>query len=359
MPQNTQFHLSKTFAKGLLAWNREKNQRTMPWKGEKDPYKIWLSEIILQQTRVEQGMGYYQRFVKAFPTVKLLAAAPDEKIFKLWEGLGYYSRCRNLIATARWIVKENKGVFPDSYETIMSLKGVGPYTAAAIASFAYNLPYAVVDGNVFRVLSRIGGIYMETDTTAGKKYYSSLAQSLIDKNQAGIYNQAIMDFGATICKPAAPLCTECPFRKKCVAFLQDKIADLPVKKKKITVKKRWFSYVLLEYGNWVAIRKRASKDIWNGLYEGWLYESKSDPGQKAIILQLQKEKLISKKGFVVESVSEIYKQQLTHQTIQGRFYVIRIQEQTEGWEWVWVEKRKMGEYAFPKFINQFFEDQKV
>ncbi|MBL0152270.1 MAG: A/G-specific adenine glycosylase [Chitinophagaceae bacterium] len=356
MPPKPRFHIPQTFAESLLAWNREKNRREMPWKGEKDPYKIWLSEIILQQTRVEQGLGYYQRFVKAFPTVKKLAAAPEEKVFKLWEGLGYYSRCRNLIAAAKWIVHENKNVFPDNYEAILSLKGVGPYTAAAIASFAYNLPYAVVDGNVFRVLARVGGIDKETDSTAGKKFFTELAQNLLDKKDAGVYNQAIMDFGATICKPTAPLCSDCVFRKKCFAYLNDQVAALPLKKKKIGIKKRWFSYVMLEYGNRVAIRKRAAKDIWNGLYEGWLYESKSDPGQQALLLQLQKEKLIGKKGYTVESVSEVYKQQLTHQTIQGRFYVIRIQEQPEGWEWIWVEKRKLGGYAFPRFINQFFEN---
>lgn len=204
----------------------------MPWKGEKDPYKIWLSEIILQQTRVEQGLSYYNNFIKTFPDIQQLAKAKDEKIFKLWEGLGYYTRCRNLIASARFVAKEKKGKFPDSYEEIKALKGVGPYTAAAISSFAFNLPHAVVDGNVFRVLARVFGIDKPTDTTEGKKYFTQLAEELLDKKRPGLYNQAIMDFGAMICKPASPLCATCCFKKHCIAFQRDRINELPVKEKK-------------------------------------------------------------------------------------------------------------------------------
>ena len=173
----------KTFVPTLLRWNKEKNTRQMPWKGEKDPYKIWLSEIILQQTRVEQGLNYYNNFIKTFPDIHKLAKAADEKVFKLWEGLGYYTRCRNLLVTARYISKVLKGKFPDNYEDIRKLKGVGPYTAAAISSFAFNLPYAVVDGNVFRVLARIYGITIPIDSTDGKKYFATLAENLLDKKQ--------------------------------------------------------------------------------------------------------------------------------------------------------------------------------
>ena len=192
------------FTKRLLAWNEKENRRAMPWKGEKDSYKIWLSEIILQQTRVEQGLNYYNRFVKAFPDIKKLATAPEQKIFKLWEGLGYYTRCKNLIATAKFIVKEREGKFPQTYPEILSLKGIGPYTAAAIASFAFDLPHAVVDGNVFRVLSRFFGINNATDSTTGKKLFTELAEELLDRNQPGVYNQAIMDFGAVVCKMCCP-----------------------------------------------------------------------------------------------------------------------------------------------------------
>src|SRR5450432_3260301 len=198
--------MNPDFTKKLLKWNLGSNTRTMPWKGEKDPYKIWLSEIILQQTRVEQGLGYYQKFIKAFPTVQQLAKAPQEKVFKLWEGLGYYTRCKNLIASALFISKDRKGKFPTDYESILGLKGVGPYTAAAIASFAYNLPHAVIDGNVFRVLSRYFGISTPIDSPDGKKLYALLANELLDKQEPGLYNQAIMDLGAVICKPQQPLC---------------------------------------------------------------------------------------------------------------------------------------------------------
>ena len=225
-------NLKRNFPAILLRWNNKKNTRQMPWKGEKDPYKIWLSEIILQQTRVEQGLGYYHKFVQEFSTIKKLAAAPENKVYKLWEGLGYYSRCKNLIESARFISKELNGVFPDAYDKILNLKGVGTYTASAIASFAYNLNYAVVDGNVYRVLARIFGIKKAIDTTEGKIFFTKLADELLDKKQPGIYNQAIMDFGAIVCKPVNPQCKDCAFKKYCYAFQKDEISVLPVKEKK-------------------------------------------------------------------------------------------------------------------------------
>jgi A/G-specific adenine glycosylase len=193
--------MAKQFTDLLMDWDQELNDRPMPWKGEKDPYKIWLSEIILQQTRVEQGWAYYEKFVTNFPTIVDLAKAKEEKVFKLWEGLGYYNRCRNLLFTARIIKDQYQGVFPKNYNDILNLKGIGSYTAAAIASFAYNLPYAVVDGNVYRVLARYAGIELPIDSNEGKKTIASLAQELIAIDQAAAYNQAIMDFGASICKP--------------------------------------------------------------------------------------------------------------------------------------------------------------
>src|SRR5665213_573266 len=219
------------FSKTLLLWNNEHNKRQMPWKGETSPYKIWISEIILQQTRVQQGMGYYNRFIQAFPDIKTLATASEKEVYKLWEGLGYYSRCKNLIASAKFIYHDLDGKFPETFEEILALKGIGNYTASAIASFAYNRPYAVLDGNVFRVLSRFFGIEIPINTTAGKKYYSELAQVLLDKKKPAEYNQAIMDFGAVICKPALPLCYECPLQKKCIAFLNEKVSVLPINEK--------------------------------------------------------------------------------------------------------------------------------
>src|SRR6202012_1293228 len=265
------------FTKILLKWHKGENSRKMPWKGEKDPYRIWLSEVILQQTRVEQGWAYYENFLTAFPTVHDLAIAPEQKVFKLWEGLGYYNRCRNLIATAKKIDSDYRGIFPSTYDEILALKGIGPYTAAAIASFAFNLPHAVVDGNVTRVLSRYFGITTPIDTTAGKKLYAELADSLLDKDQPDVYNQAIMDFGATVCLPRNPLCTTCVQNIDCQAWLHGWTGRLPVKEKSIQKKQRWFYYFIIEVGDdKVYIHQRTGKDIWEDLFEFVLRE-KDEP----------------------------------------------------------------------------------
>ena len=330
----------------------------MPWKGEKDPYKIWLSEIILQQTRVEQGLRYYKNFIKTFPDIHSLAKAPDEKVFKLWEGLGYYSRCRNLLATARYISAVLKGNFPDQYETIKALKGIGPYTAAAIASFAYNLPYAVVDGNVFRVLARVFGIAKGTDTTEGKKIFTQLAGELLHKRQPGIYNQAIMDFGAIVCKPAAPLCTDCVLNKQCVAYLTSKINLLPVKEKKIKIKQRWFYYIVFECKNQTAIRHREEKDIWQDLYEFPLIESTEELSGKEIIEQAVKRKWVVPNNFELLSISSLYRQQLSHQLIAGQFIKIKLKSKPLlKNKWKWLATGALDKYAFPQFINQFLQEK--
>jgi A/G-specific adenine glycosylase len=357
MKKSGQPEFKNRFAALLLKWNREKNKRQMPWKGENDPYKIWLSEIILQQTRVEQGLSYYNNFIKIFPDINKLAKAADKKIFKMWEGLGYYTRCRNLIATARYISKERKGKFPVTYDEIRSLKGVGPYTAAAISSFAFNLPYAVLDGNVFRVLARVFGINQPVDTTEGKKYFALLADKLLDKKQPGLYNQAIMDFGAIVCKPSTPLCSTCVFRKSCYAFLHNKVDELPLKKKKINIRKRWFYYLILEYKNKIAILQRTGKDIWQDLYEFPLIEKANAVDTKTILLEAEKKNWILKKGYEVLSVSRVFKQQLSHQLIAGQF--IKLKKLQPGNDpmaigWRWVMKNRIGKHAFPQFINQYF-----
>jgi len=334
----------------------------MPWKGEKDPYRIWLSEIILQQTRVEQGLNYYNNFIRTFPTIRQLANAPDQVVFKLWEGLGYYTRCRNLIATARHISKERKGKFPDNYDEIKALKGIGPYTAAAISSFAFNLPHAVVDGNVFRVLARIAGIALPIDSTEGKRFFTALAEELLDKQEPGLYNQAIMDFGAVICKPVAPLCSACVFKKDCVAFRQDKIKELPVKEKKISIRKRWFYYLVLEYRNRLAVRRRTEKDIWQDLYEFPLIESAIELTPKEILQQATKKKWLSPKEYELLAVSALFKQQLSHQLIAGQFLRLKLKQKpglkndpVAGWQWM--EKSKMSSFAFPGFINQYLQQK--
>lgn len=325
----------------------------MPWKGEKDPYKIWLSEVILQQTRVEQGLEYFNNFIQAFHTIQDLANAPDQQVFKLWEGLGYYSRCKNLLETARKITTELGGVFPDQYETIKSLKGIGPYTAAAISSFAYNLPHAVVDGNVFRVLSRYFGINTPIDTTEGKRLYNQLAEALLDKKEPGLYNQAIMDFGAVICKPQLPLCDQCVQRKQCEAFKHDMVSQLPVKEKKIAKRTRWFYYFVVEWNQRIYIHKRVSKDIWENLYEFKLLEQDEPaPADAGYVNRMAKDFLGA--DAVVQYVSKEYKQQLSHQTIIGRFIYLHSSARPQALEdYEPVSKGDLRNYPFPSFINNF------
>ena len=244
----------------LLTWYQQ-NGRDLPWRRTKDPYKIWLSEIILQQTRVEQGMDYYLRFTEAFPTVERLASAEEDEVMRLWQGLGYYSRARNLHEAARQVASWGK--FPTTYAEIRMLKGVGDYTAAAIASFAYDLPHAVVDGNVYRVLSRFFGIATPIDTTAGKHQFSALAQEILPQKHAALHNQAIMDLGALICTPRSPQCTAYPLADACVAHAESRTEDFPVKAKRTQVRTR-------------LLRRRAKGDIWQGLYEPVLIETDSE-----------------------------------------------------------------------------------
>ncbi len=349
----------KYFTKTLLLWNKKDNERLMPWKGEKDPYKIWLSEIILQQTRVDQGWDYYNRFIAAYPNIEKLAKAKDEKVFKMWEGLGYYTRCKNLIVTARFIASERKGKFPQIYEEILALKGVGPYTAAAIASFAFNLNYAVVDGNVFRVLSRFFGIDKAVNNTEGKKLFTTLANQLLDKNKPGIYNQAIMDFGASICKPKKPLCNVCYFKNKCIANQTNLVDKLPVKEGKINIKSRWFYYILLEHNNKIYVRKRVANDIWENLYEFILLES-----EKLMTIEKIKESTLFKKiGFKnkleVISISKLYRQQLTHQIIQGRFIHIKAKNALELKTYRSVTPKELSKLPFPRFITTYMAENEA
>lgn len=343
------------FTKNLLKWHKKVNSRKMPWKGEKDPYRIWLSEIILQQTRVDQGRAYYEKFLEAFPTIRDLANAPEQKVFKLWEGLGYYNRCRNLISTAKKIEAEYNGKFPGNYEDILSLKGIGPYTAAAIASFAFRLPHAVVDGNVTRVLSRYFGDFTPVDSALGKRSYARLADELLDRQQADLYNQAIMDFGATVCLPRKPHCDTCMQHAGCRALQHDWITQLPVKEKSIQKRQRWFYYFVVEApGDLTYIRRRNSKDIWEGLFEFILLETDHaiDIAGSGHISQL-----FGKQSLTVKYISGIYRQELTHQTVQGQFVILRLEAPAPTLEgYVLIHRGQLADHAFPKFINAWLHD---
>ena len=349
--------ISRRFQKELLLWNTRENKRQMPWKGEKDPYKIWLSEIILQQTRVDQGLNYYKQIVEAFPSVKDLAKAPEQEVFKLWEGLGYYSRCRNLISSAKQVVAEQNGIFPRDYEAILALKGVGSYTAAAIASFAYNLPFAVLDGNVFRVLSRIFDIETPIDSTQGKKLFSALAQNLLPEGQSALYNQAIMDFGATVCKPA-PDCGTCFFNTYCKAFIEGKQLALPVKEKKTLVKKRWFNYVVLKNGDRYAIKQRLSKDIWQSLYEFPLIETEKKTTKKNILLQFEKNYSLDMGDYTATEKPNAYQQRLSHQLIYFQFIKIQLSKITPPLHKLnWLTLDELKNYPFPRTLQTYIHEQ--
>lgn len=343
----------REFVRDLLHWNRHDNNRQMPWKGEKDPYKIWLSEVMLQQTRVEQGLKYYQNFIHAFPTVNELANAPDEKVFKLWEGLGYYSRCRNLLQAARFISTELNGVFPKTYEDIFSLKGVGSYTAAAIGSFAYNLPYAVLDGNVFRVLARIFDNETPIDSTQGKKEFSALAGAILPHENAGEYNQAIMDFGATICKPS-PLCEECFFNHACLAYRTGRQQLLPVKEKKTVLKKRWLNYFIVQCGEEVLIQQRSGKDIWQDLYQFFLIETPKALSSKKLLQLFEKESGISAYAFGEEWKTA---QALSHRMVHFHFFRVRVQQKKKVEGFVWMKRLVLRQLAFPRALQLVVENE--
>ncbi len=349
----------KFFTNTLLEWNNKVNTRQMPWKGEKDPYRIWISEIILQQTRVQQGLEYYNRFIKKFPDVHSLAGANEQHVYKIWEGLGYYSRCRNLITSAKHINDKLDGKFPQKYNDILALKGVGNYTAAAIASFAFNLPYAVVDGNVFRVLARFLGIETAIDSHAGKKLFTLLAQKLIDLKNPGTYNQAIMDFGAVICKPLQPLCGVCPLNAKCFAYKKNMVSSLPVKEKRVKQSVRFFHYLIIEYKNKYYVHQRTAKDIWQNLYEFILIETESMMDEQSFLQLPAFLFYIKNNNYTLKKVSAVQQQKLTHQTINGKFYHINLKKEEPALkQYAAFSLKELMMLPFPKFITAYLKDSK-
>ena len=312
------------FSNNLIAWYL-RNKRDLPWRNTNDPYRIWLSEIILQQTRVAQGLPYYLKFLLAFPTVNDLAIAPEDEVLKLWQGLGYYSRARNLHTTAKMVSNEMYGIFPRTHKELIKLKGVGDYTASAIASFCYNEAEAVVDGNVYRVLARVFGIATPINSTTGQKQFRILAQDLLDKMQPGTYNQAIIEFGAQFCVPQNPDCENCIFKHICVAYKSNSVSELPVKIKSKPVVKRYFNYlVIISKNEKTILQQRLGKGIWHKLYEFPLIESSEEIG----LHELRKtEKFIElTKGLKFESivlyneVAVIHK--LSHQHLNTRFWIV-------------------------------------
>ncbi len=311
------------FTDKLLNWYHE-NGRRLPWRETDNPYYIWLSEIILQQTRIEQGRAYYERFLHEYPTLQDLADASEEQVLKTWQGLGYYSRARNLHAAARHMAYDLGGQFPDTYEGILALKGVGRYTAAAIASFAFRLPYPVIDGNVYRFISRLYGIYTPIGTDAAYKEFEHLLLRLIDRQRPDLFNQALMDFGSTWCKPTGCNCGECIFHEECVAFREGKVAMLPVKPQKTAVKQRYFYYFDIRWEEngieMMLVHRREAGDIWQGLYELPLYETSEPLAEgtlEAKLTAILSQWFCSTPETLIKGLS--YRHQLTHRTISALF----------------------------------------
>jgi len=346
------------FGKTVMKWYNA-NKRDLPWRNTKDPYLIWLSEIILQQTRVDQGLPYYIAFAKNFPDVKSLAKADEDKILKLWQGLGYYSRARNLHATAKQVTANYKARFPADYNELMKLKGIGAYTAAAIASLAFELPHAVVDGNVYRLLSRYFGIKNAIDSTEGKKKFSKLANQLIDKKNPGTFNQAVMEFGAIQCKPVNPDCTVCPLQNSCYAFMERQVGNLPVKYRKTLVKTRHFNYLVIHYKDTVYLNKRAENDIWKGLYDFPLIETKDKISEQEICHSNELKKNLEKTKFHVRSVSKFHKHILSHQQLHARFMEIEIETPLKNKNLIKANLKELEKYALPRLVERYINEREL
>ena len=339
------------FSNTLIYWYLQ-NNRELPWRKTKNPYFIWLSEIMLQQTRVAQGIAYYLKFTSTFPTVFDLAKADESTVLKMWQGLGYYSRARNLHFSAKLIANEFNGEFPSTYNEIIKLKGIGDYTASAIASICFDEPTAVVDGNVYRVLSRYFGIKTPINSSAGIKEFKILAQSLIDKNKAGTFNQAIMDFGALHCKPQNPLCETCPFSDSCFALEKKLTKELPVKEKKVKVRKRYFNFLVIKTkDNRTILSERKGKGIWQGLFQFPLIESDKTINKEELILSEDFTNLFPSKTTLSLFNSKEIIHKLSHQHLHTQFWIIETKNSPEiNINWSEIEK-----YPVPILIANFLE----
>jgi A/G-specific adenine glycosylase len=342
------------FSGALLPWYRA-HARALPWRSTRDPYRIWLSEVILQQTRVDQGMAYWERFVKQYPTVGHLAKAHEDDVLKLWQGLGYYSRARNLLTAARQVINEHGGSFPTTHAELLTLKGVGDYTASAIASICFDRPDAVLDGNVYRVLARVFGIDTPIDSSAGRKQFRALAQELIDPLHPGDHNQAVMELGATVCTPRNYTCMLCPLQPKCIAFASGRIDVLPVKEGIAKTRDRFFNYLYIRHPNGTYVHQRGPKDIWQGLYELPLIESEKPVNKRQFLADLEG---AHGPGWKVHAPSEEVKHVLSHQIIRAVFWeVVAPDDFHFPPNWKLVTYSKLKTLAVPRLIERWVEEK--
>jgi len=343
------------FNSELLAWYQQ-NKRNLPWRSTTNAYIIWLSEIILQQTRVEQGMPYFNRFVEKYPDVTSFAAASEDDILKLWQGLGYYSRGRNMLKTARVVQKEYGGKFPERYDELITLKGIGEYTAAAIASFAANEARAVVDGNVYRVLARYLGINEPINSPKGKKLFQSVADDLLNKQAPGLHNQAMMEFGAMLCKPKNPACGVCPVRTGCFAFLHNAVNTLPVKLNKVKVRERFFNYFLLVNDGRILVNRRDETDIWANMYDLPMIETATMQAPDELFALPETMEYFGAALAVLE-ISKIKKHILTHQRLYVRLIELQDPPIKLKVKWLYVPVKNLGSLALPKIILLFLKNK--
>jgi len=342
------------FSRQLAPWYRA-GHRPLPWRETKDPYRIWLSEVILQQTRVDQGLAYYQRFLQRWPSVVDLAGASEEQVLKQWQGLGYYSRARNLLAAARQVVHGHGGRFPTTHAELVELKGVGDYTASAIASICFGKPDAVVDGNVYRVLARFAGIGTPIDSTEGRRQFKALATELLDPAHPGDHNQAVMELGATVCVPRNPLCDRCPLQSKCVAFSTGTTSELPVKAGRTKTRNRYFNYLHISTPNGLYMQQRGSGDIWQGLFELPLIESERPLKRQAILTTLNK---TFGPGWKIIAGSERPAHVLSHQVIHATFWrAIPSKTFTIPAPWRLLPLESVRDLALPKLMEKWMDEQ--
>ncbi|MDR3328548.1 MAG: A/G-specific adenine glycosylase [Prevotellaceae bacterium] len=349
-----------TLADKLIAWYRP-NKRDLPWRNTKDPYAIWVSEVILQQTRVAQGLAYYHRFLQAFPTVHALAAAPLDDVMRAWQGLGYYTRARNMHAAAQQVVGEHGGAFPNTYEGLRSLRGVGDYTASAIGAFAFGIPRPAVDGNVYRIWSRIFGVATPIDTPAGQKELYQIALDQLDKARPSIFNQAIMDFGGTLCTPKNPRCGECPVCDVCYAFRNSAVAQLPAKSRKVKVTDRYFAYLMVRHKGYTFIRQREGKDIWHSLYEFPLIETAAGVSLAALEKTPEWKEIFGPVKPTVLHASPCLKHALSHQHLHAQFYIMEVKTAPYflTTHFIKVKTDSMGAYPTPRLIDSYMAAEPV